>query len=231
MKLPAKSRYSAQEAAEYISNAAQQAVRVDEVLDWGAQGLFKLYIPMASAHIRCGESVSVIRGQLVEIRPSPHEAAVIAKGARIGISKCWRDGLEVEFVRSRLPEHGGGFTVETLRIGLASVIIAGAELDSFIASIAAPTSADTQNAASRIDTEESPPDLGSWQDAARAIANECYENDTKNKCRDGVGGYARRVMQEMKTREIKGPRGFISNPLTIQREALGGEKWWAGKKK
>lgn len=77
-----------------------------------------------------------------------------------------------------------------------------------------------------------PFDLGSgnsWQAQARRIADELFDRDTANSCRDSLKGYAKRVMGEMQTRQIHGPRGLINNPNTIQREALQGNKWWAGK--
>ena len=71
--------------------------------------------------------------------------------------------------------------------------------------------------------------LSDWRNSARAIADECFDKDTANKCRDSLAGYSRRVMGEMQTREIHGPRGLIDNPNTIQREALQGARWWKGK--
>lgn len=79
-----------------------------------------------------------------------------------------------------------------------------------------------------------------WEVQARAIADECFDKDTKGNCRDSlarkkgnkiVGGYSFRVMELMQERGIKGPRGIIDNPATIMREALQGEKWWANKSK
>lgn len=72
---------------------------------------------------------------------------------------------------------------------------------------------------------------GDWKDAARAIADECFDADTRNNCRDSMAGYARRVMGILQEREIHGPRGLIDNPKTIERDALQGDKWWQHKKK
>ncbi|CAJ4043437.1 Uncharacterised protein [Burkholderia pseudomallei] len=71
----------------------------------------------------------------------------------------------------------------------------------------------------------------SWQVIARQIADECFDRDTANSCRDSLRGYAKRVMEKMQKLQIHGPRGRIDNPNTIQREALQGSKWWATKKK
>lgn len=72
-----------------------------------------------------------------------------------------------------------------------------------------------------------------WKEAARAIADECFEHDTNAKpsVRDNLKGYSSRVMAEMQRRKIHGPQGVITNQNTIQREALQGPRWWAGKVK
>ena len=70
-----------------------------------------------------------------------------------------------------------------------------------------------------------------WKVSARDIADECFDRDTKNKCRDSLAGYSRRVMDEMQERKIPGPRGVFDNSNTIQREALQGPLWWQKKQK
>lgn len=80
-----------------------------------------------------------------------------------------------------------------------------------------------------------------WTEKARAIADECFNDDTKAGVRDSLatknsvghitGGYCFRVMGIMQERGIKGPRGIVGNPATIMREALQGKKWWANKAK
>lgn len=70
-----------------------------------------------------------------------------------------------------------------------------------------------------------------WQERARGIADECFDRDTSSGSRDSLVGYSRRVMAEMQSRGIKGPRGVIDNPSTVMREALQGEKWWKNKQK
>ena len=77
-----------------------------------------------------------------------------------------------------------------------------------------------------------PSDTGEdWKAKARQIADELFDRDTGNKCRDSLAGYSRRVMAEMQERKIHGPRGLIDNANTIQREALQGKEWWAKKQK
>lgn len=70
-----------------------------------------------------------------------------------------------------------------------------------------------------------------WKDKARIIADECFDSDTKSRCRDSLKGYSNRVMELMQERDIKGPRGIIDNPNHVMREALQSKKWWANKSK
>lgn len=70
-----------------------------------------------------------------------------------------------------------------------------------------------------------------WTEKARQIADEFFDNDTKNNCRDSLNGYALRVMEEMQKRGIHGPRGRFDNHNTIKKEALQGAKWWQLKKR
>ena len=70
-----------------------------------------------------------------------------------------------------------------------------------------------------------------WTDIARTIADECFDFDTRNECRDSLKGYSSRVMGKMQERDIKGPRGIIDNANYVMREALQGRKWWANKNK
>lgn len=79
-----------------------------------------------------------------------------------------------------------------------------------------------------------------WKEQARAIADECFDHDTKMDCRDCLirkrngkpsGGYAYRVMKLMQERGITGPRGSIGNASTVMRDALQGDLWWANKGK
>lgn len=75
------------------------------------------------------------------------------------------------------------------------------------------------------------PEGDHWTVLARVVADECFDKDTRNGCRDSLKGYARRVMELMQQRDIKSPRGIIDNHLTVMRDALQGDKWWAKKSK
>ena len=70
-----------------------------------------------------------------------------------------------------------------------------------------------------------------WRVQARAIADECFDIDTKNKCRDSLKGYSKRVMELMQKRGIKGTRGIIDNANYVMREALQSDFWWKGNAK
>lgn len=139
MSLPAKSRYSISEAASYITSALSESVTTGQVLDWGAQELYKLYLSIGHATVRQGEKVSHINDCLVEIRPTAEQAAQLSRGAKITIVDCWREGDKYEFVRSRAGEYGGGHTRNTLYVAIAAVAVAGPELQSFIARIRTAT--------------------------------------------------------------------------------------------
>ncbi len=135
MPLPAKSRYSISEAASYITSALSESVTTGQVLDWGAQELYKLYLSIGHATVRQGEKVSHINDCLVEIRPTAEQAAQLSRGAKITIADCWQDGDKYEFVRSRPGEYGGGHTRNTLYVTVAALAVAGRELQSFIAGL------------------------------------------------------------------------------------------------
>ena len=89
----------------------------------------------------------------------------------------------------------------------------------------------TKHQAEVVSGESNPNPGKDWKVHAREIADECFERDTKNNCRDSLANYSNRVKEEMQRRDIKGPRGLITNPSTVQREALQGDLWWAKKPK
>lgn len=64
----------------------------------------------------------------------------------------------------------------------------------------------------------------SWQDHARALADEIDATDEKCDAYDSVTHLADRVAAKLKERGIKGPRGPVAGK-TVMREALQGERW------
>ncbi|CAG4924690.1 hypothetical protein [Paraburkholderia saeva] len=101
----------------------------------------------------------------------------------------------------------------------------------YAAAYGAPFEVESQPDITQASGGKAQAEYATWQDAARAIADEFYDHDTKEKTRDSLKGYSKRVMDEMPRRDIRGPQGRIDNPATVQREALQGEKWWAKKPK
>jgi hypothetical protein len=62
-----------------------------------------------------------------------------------------------------------------------------------------------------------------WKEQARTIADELFDSDTNQGCRDSLDNYSKRVMERL--------HGIITNKNTVKREALQGGKWWATKAK
>lgn len=70
-----------------------------------------------------------------------------------------------------------------------------------------------------------------WKEEARRLADEEFERDTELGTRDTLAHYAERVMNRMQALGIHSPRGRIDKSITVQRDALQGDKWWARKRK
>ena len=109
-------------------------------------------------------------------------------------------------------------------------VIPKQDLLNFLENNKEPEQPEPQITQIKTDTAKTTDEL-SWQDQARLIADEFFNADTKNGCRDSLKGYSRRVMDEMQKREIHGARGRITEPSYIMREALQAKKWWANKQK
>lgn len=77
---------------------------------------------------------------------------------------------------------------------------------------------------------DSPRDVNMWEEAARLIADECFDDDVMNKRRDTLRNYSKRVLEIMKQRDIRGAKGPITSPDTVMNMALQSDKWWAHKK-
>lgn len=152
MPLPIKTRYTIAEARRFIADATGKTVTLSEVLDWGSQGLYRLYAPLEWAAVRQVGQIDIarIRDSIVEIRLSSGQAATLGKGERAGLATCWRDGIECNFVRQK-GEYSPGWRTDTVYFGAAGLVLLGAELDAFTASIAAP-----QQTAPATDTDTAP---------------------------------------------------------------------------
>lgn len=71
----------------------------------------------------------------------------------------------------------------------------------------------------------------SWKAEARRIADELFNRDTANHCRDSLDGYSKRVAKELKSKAIKGPHRKYVSSGSVKREALQGQHWWRSKEK
>jgi hypothetical protein len=70
-----------------------------------------------------------------------------------------------------------------------------------------------------------------WKESARQIADQIFDHDSSLGTRRTLKDYSEKVMEKMQENMIHGPRGRITNPNTVMREALQGDKWWAKKPK
>ena len=122
MSLPAKSRYTIFEAAKYIAAAYGQPVNAGQVLDWGAQGSYRLHLSVTRCTVRRDGKTETLKDALVEVRPNTEQAAMLARGERISATHCWRDGDEWEFVRQRTGDYTG-WTGDTVYFGTAALAL------------------------------------------------------------------------------------------------------------
>jgi hypothetical protein len=232
MLLPPKSRYSIHEAAAYISSALSESVTSGQVLDWGAQELYKLYLSIGHATVRQEEKVSHINDCLVEIRPSTEQGAQLSRGAKITIADCWRDGERFEFVRSRRGEYGGGHTRNTLYVAVTALAVAGPELLSFLASlratiVEAPSPAEQASATNVI--SGAPTQARAWQEHAQAASLKYIARYEAQNLYPTQGDVANAVEVELRTAGVVGDSGRPVSAEYIARNALRGE-WWAQNK-
>ena len=138
MPLPIKSRYTIAEAAKFIKSATGEAVTQAQILDWGTQGLYKLHIAIEHCNIRpIGETEIIqVRESITELRLNGGQAAILGRGERVGISACWHNGIACNFVRSST--YDSSWKPDTVYFGAAALVVIGAELAAFTASIAKP---------------------------------------------------------------------------------------------
>ncbi|WP_395406355.1 hypothetical protein ACHMW6_06720 [Pseudoduganella sp. UC29_106] len=165
----------------------------------------------------------MLRDQTVEIRLSANEAALLGKGKRIYISKCWHDGVEGQFVRNVHGGYGGGYQADGLYFGSASIAVMGAELDIFIGGLFSTAAPLVQGATSAPGAEPAPPQT--WQDAVRIIADELDAIDNQAGAWSSKADMSRRVAEIADKRGIKGAGSKKLTDGNILREALSGGAW------
>lgn len=224
MRLPTKSRYTVREAAFHIAIATGETVRSDHILDWGAQELFKLYIPMTSAQVRRGDEVYSLRGVQVEIRLTVDEAARLSKGDRIRVAVCWHDGQESQFVRRKPAEYGGGYALDALAFDAKSVVLRGEELDTFISSFQDKAAETTQIAQKTVASMPVKQQVKDWHQKVRELADELDARDLAAGAESSKEDMSKRIAFLAEQRGISGAHGKLTAG-NILREALQGGKW------
>lgn len=224
MKLPMKSRYTVPEAAFHIAISTGESIRSDHILDWGAQGLFKLYLSMTHVQVRQGTEVLSLHQVQVEIRPTVDEAAQLARGGRIKISTCWHNGQEGKFVRRKNAEYGGGYVLDSLYFDAKSIVLRGDELSTFISSIRDSAQAVTQAAQKSAASLFVEQQEKTWREKVREIADKLDARDAEAGAESSKGDMADRVAKIAEQDGIRGPHGKLTAG-NILREALQGRKW------
>lgn len=146
MPLPTKSRYTINEAAKFIANASGERVTASQVIDWGTQGLYGLYMLAYHCHVRYEDDsqISEISGSLVQVHPNVTQAATLESGYSMEIDSGIHDGRKFDFME---PGTSSAWRRERpASFNSTDLILLGAELAAFTASIAAPQQTATDTA-------------------------------------------------------------------------------------
>lgn len=138
MPLPTKTRYTIGEAARFIASASGERVSTSQVIDWGTQGFYGLYMLAYHCHVRYEDNgqISEISGSLVQVHPNATQTATLESGYSMHIDSGVHDGRKCDFV-----EPGTSQAWRMKRPGSfnsTDLILLGAELDAFAASLAKP---------------------------------------------------------------------------------------------
>ena len=136
MPLPTKSRYTINEAAKFIANATGETVTTSQVIDWGSQGLYGLYMLAYHCHVRYEDDsqISEISGSLVQVHPNATQAATLESGYSMKIDSCLHDGRKCDFVE---PGTSPAWRMkQPASFNSTDLILLGAELAAFTATIA-----------------------------------------------------------------------------------------------
>ena len=145
MPLPSKARYTIHDAARYISKATGEVVTQSQVIDWGTQGLYGLYLLTHDCHVRYEEAADVVEisGTLVKFHPNATQAATLESGYSIQIDSGLHDGRKVIFMKSPMEHYRDRFGIKEkpADFNVTSTVLLGTELDAFISSIPQPVQA------------------------------------------------------------------------------------------
>lgn len=139
MPLPIKSRYTINEAAKFIANAAGEAVTTSQVVDYGIQRFYGLYM---LAHKGCqvryedDSQIAEISGSLVQVHPNATQAATLESGYSMKIDSGLHDGRKCDFVE---PGTSPAWRMkQPASFNSTDLILLGAELTAFTVSISEP---------------------------------------------------------------------------------------------
>ena len=138
MPLPIKSRYTLQEAAKFIASATGERVTRSQVIDWGTQGFYGLYMLAYDCHVRYEDDsqISAISGSLVLIQPNATQVATLESGYSMKIDSGLHDGRKCNFME---PGTSTAWRREQpASFNSTDLILLGTELVAFTVTIAEP---------------------------------------------------------------------------------------------
>ena len=149
MTLPPKAWYTLDEGASRIGQVTGQRATVSQVIDWGAQGKYGLYL-QKNCHIQYERSIGVVEanGDGGKIFPNAHQAIALDRGNLIQVDSGEHQGRKCLFVSlissdRRAPK---GWVKTPVTFDRTSVLLQGVELSAFIASLPKPVSDDAGGA-------------------------------------------------------------------------------------
>lgn len=141
MILPLKSWYRPDEAATHMTSLTGQTVNIAQIVDWGFQGRYGLFL-MQDCHVQCGYEDGVeLAGGTVSIALTATQSAALSRGETIQASSGLHEKRDCYFVKlerssSRGPKE---WTRKPVMFDRRSLAIPGQELNGFVAAIAPPT--------------------------------------------------------------------------------------------
>lgn len=138
MPLPKKAVYTIPEAAQLLASASGERVTQSQIIDWGKQGLYSLYMRAYDCHAKYEDSSEVvdISGTLVQLHLNDTQTATLESGYTIQIERGRHEGRQVIFMKSPTQLQYARWPEEKLaEFNCTSVALLGTELDTFIESL------------------------------------------------------------------------------------------------
>lgn len=141
MTLPPKAWYTLNEGASHIAAAAGKPVTVSQVIDWGAQKKYGLYLQKkCSIKYERGTRIVEINGDGVKIFPNAHQAVALVNGNLIQVD-CG-EHLGQKCLLMSQASHSRRAPTEWVQKPVSfdstSVLLRGEELSTFVASLPRP---------------------------------------------------------------------------------------------